>query len=94
MDTVEVEEPSARKDEDPEDQGETTTKGPVIEVLTKEQEERIAEIDVFLAEHDVKVNRKKKKLLASLSVGPYETYKLGVIIANCCRVRRNTLHRR
>lgn len=64
---------------------------PVVEVpLTEEQLERIAEIDIFLAEHDVKVNRKKKKLLAALSVGPYETYKLGVIVANCCKVH----HRR
>ena len=65
---------------------EVTVKGPVVEVLTKEQEERIAEIEVFLLEQEVKVNRKKKKLLASLSVGPFETYKLGVIIANCCKV--------
>jgi hypothetical protein len=47
---------------------------------------RIAEIDAFLIEHSVKVNRKKKKLLAGLPVGPYETYKLGVIVANCCKV--------
>ena len=65
---------------------EATAKGPLVEVLTKEQEERVAEIEIFLLEHDVKVNRKKKKLLASLSVGPFETYKLGVIIANCCKV--------
>lgn len=62
-------------------------KEPIVEIpLTKEQEERIAEIEVFLVEHDVKVNRKKKKLLAGLPVGPYETYKLGVIVANCCKV--------
>lgn len=47
---------------------------------------RIAEIDAFLIEHSVKVNRKKKKLLSGLPVGPYETYKLGVIVANCCKV--------
>jgi hypothetical protein len=63
-------------------------KVPLVEVpLTKEQLERIAEVDIFLALHDVKVNRKKKKLLACLPVGPYETYKLGVIVANCCKVR-------
>lgn len=62
-------------------------KGAVIEVLTKEQEERIAEVEVFLIKHDVKVNRKKKKLLANMLVGPYETYKLGVVVANCCKVR-------
>ena len=66
---------------------EVAVKGPIVEVLTKEQQERMAEIEVFLHEHDVKVNRKKKKLLASLSVGPFETYKLGVVIANCCKVR-------
>ena len=61
---------------------------PVVEVpLTKEQLERIAEVEIFLALHDVKVNRKKKKLLACLPVGPYETYKLGVIVANCCKVQ-------
>ena len=54
--------------------------------LTEEQLARIAEIDAFLIEHSVKVNRKKKKLLAGLPVGPYETYKLGVIVANCCKV--------
>ena len=70
---------------------EVTVKGPVVEVLTKEQEERIAEIEVFLLEQEVKVNRKKKKLLASLSVGPFETYKLGVIIANCCKVSSTQL---
>ena len=65
-------------------------KVPVVEVpLTKEQLERIAEVDIFLALHDVKVNRKKKKLLACLPVGPYETYKLGVIVANCCKVQWN-----
>lgn len=63
-------------------------KVPVVEVpLTEEQLKRIEEVDVFLALHDVKVNRKKKKLLACLPVGPYETYKLGVIVANCCKVR-------
>ena len=62
-------------------------KGQIVEVLTKEQEERIAEVELFLIKHDVKVNRKKKKLLANLPVGPYETYKLGVVVANCCKVR-------
>ena len=62
-------------------------KVPVMEVpLTEEQLARIAEIDAFLIEHSVKVNRKKKKLLTGLPVGPYETYKLGVIVANCCKV--------
>ena len=61
--------------------------GAVVEVLTKEQEERIAEVELFLIKHDVKVNRKKKKLLANMLVGPYETYKLGVVVANCCKVR-------
>ena len=62
-------------------------KVPIIEVpLSEEQLARIAEIDAFLIEHSVKVNRKKKKLLAGLPKGPYETYKLGVVIANCCKV--------
>ena len=63
-----------------------TVETPVSVPLTEEQLARIAEIDAFLIEHSVKVNRKKKKLLAGLPVGPYETYKLGVIVANCCKV--------
>jgi hypothetical protein len=59
---------------------------PPVEVLTKEQEERIVEVEAFLDSQGVKVNRRKKKLLASLPNGSYETYKLGVIIANCCKV--------
>ena len=67
--------------------GTKAVKVPVIEVpLTEEQLARIAEIDAFLIEHSVKVNKKKKKLLAGLPVGPYETYKLGVVVANCCKV--------
>eukprot|EP00596_Hydrurales_sp_CCMP1899_P007445 CAMPEP_0119043862 /NCGR_PEP_ID=MMETSP1177-20130426/26426_1 /TAXON_ID=2985 /ORGANISM="Ochromonas sp, Strain CCMP1899" /LENGTH=181 /DNA_ID=CAMNT_0007012875 /DNA_START=21 /DNA_END=562 /DNA_ORIENTATION=- len=58
---------------------------PPVEVLTKEQEERIVEVESFLDSQGVKVNRRKKKLLAFLPKGSYETYKLGVIIANCCK---------
>ena len=62
-------------------------KVPTVEVpLSEEELARITEIDAFLIEHSVKVNRKKKKLLAGLPKGPYETYKLGVVIANCCKV--------
>jgi hypothetical protein len=59
---------------------------PPVEALTKEQEERIVEVESFLDSQGVKVNRRKKKLLAFLPKGSYETYKLGVIIANCCKV--------
>lgn len=57
-----------------------------IEVLTKEQEERIVELDIFFELYNVKVNKKRKKALVLLSNNSYETYKLGIVIASCCKV--------
>lgn len=53
---------------------------------------RLEKIHSFFAEHNNQlpsqptINKKKLRYLLSISDKAFETYKLGVIVSNCCRV--------
>ena len=55
--------------------------------LTAEEEVRLKEILSFSAEHglDVPQVKKKKRALLNMSEACFGTYKLGVIVAHCCK---------
>ncbi len=53
---------------------------------TAEELERINEINAFLVEYKLAINKKKMRHLISLTRYSFDVYKFGVIIAACCRV--------
>lgn len=57
----------------------------IIAVVSAEEEERLKDIDLFLIENNVTIQKKRLKQLVVLPRLTYEAYKLSVVISNCCR---------
>ena len=53
--------------------------------LTPEEELRMQAIDAFADAHAMALTKKKRRTLLALTDGGFATYKLGVIVANCCK---------
>lgn len=53
--------------------------------LTPAEEKRLQDIVEFCDQHGVLINKKKRRTLLALTDASFGTYKLGVIVANCCK---------
>jgi hypothetical protein len=55
-------------------------------VMSNEDAERLRAIEIFAAEQGIEIKKKKRRTLLMASPTSFKSYKLGIIVAGCCKV--------